>query len=102
MIFRSDWRQALMLFLTSDSSRTSSSSIVTRMVLRSSGISPREQNEKHQQDYWANYPNIFSKHFHLNIQGPPSSFHSTHISVPCRAWMQGLVSSSVLSLPLSS
>src|SRR6266571_1709545 len=45
MTFRSDWRQALILFLTSNSSRSSSSSIVTWIVLRASRICPREQNE---------------------------------------------------------
>src|SRR6266568_1296412 len=63
MIFRSDCRQTLILFSTSDSSRTSSSSIVTCIVLPASRISPREQNEKRQENYWANYSNI-QQQFH--------------------------------------
>src|SRR6266705_5942123 len=51
MIFRSDCRQALILFLTSDSSRPSSSPITTCIILRSSGICPREQNEKRHEKY---------------------------------------------------
>src|SRR6266542_6086930 len=51
MIFRSDCRQALILFLTSDSSRNSSSSIAICGVLRASRICPREQNEKRQENY---------------------------------------------------
>src|SRR5438132_3201591 len=45
MTFRSDCRQALILFLTSDSSRPSSSPITTPITLRASRICPREQNE---------------------------------------------------------
>src|SRR5438132_7044880 len=51
MIFRSDWRQALILFLTSDSSRPSSSPIAICTVLRASRICPREQNEKRHEKY---------------------------------------------------
>src|SRR5712664_4517401 len=51
MTFRSDCRQALILFSTSESSRISSSSIATCMIQRPSRICPRGQNEKHQENH---------------------------------------------------
>src|SRR6266550_4265781 len=51
MTFRSDCRQASILFLTSDASPTSSSSIVTCVFLPACRICPREQNEKLHEKY---------------------------------------------------
>src|SRR5437660_9816446 len=102
IIFRSDCRQTLILFSTSDSSPTSSSSIGTCMILRSSWICPREKNEKHQENY-AQPTRTFWATLSPEYSGSSLVFQLGRASlVPRRAWIAAPGSSSVLSLLLSS
>src|SRR2546427_1890183 len=91
MIFCSDCRQTLILLSTSDSSPTSSTSIGTCMILRSSWICPREKNEKHQENYaqptrtfWATLSPEYSGSS-LVFPTRPSISCPTQ-SLDCRAW----------------
>src|SRR6266480_137278 len=84
MIFRSDCRQALILFLTSDSSRPSSSSILTCIVQRASRICPREQNEKRHEEYTQTNRTV-SETVSLEYSGSSLEFlHPSIVPVPCK------------------
>src|SRR5439155_25095533 len=89
LIFRSDSSQTLILLSTSDSSPTSSSSIGTCMILRSSWICPREKNEKHQENY-AQPTRTFWATLSPEYSGSSLVFQLGRASlVPRRAWIAG-------------
>src|SRR6266571_7636410 len=96
MILRSDCRQTLILFSTSDSPPTSPSTIVTCIILPASRICPREQNEKHQENYWKT--RTISATVSPNVPGPLPPFRlQTDPGVACQMltspqamWLQDL------------